>query len=252
MRFDAHHRNRLRDHVVRHLAREIVARRLQPGESLPSTPELALDFGMSRVVVREGIQELASYGMVRVQHGKRTVVLDPGQWNVLAPAIQQVYLELGGWPELTGQIFDVRLILEVNASGLAAEHATDEQLATLQRLADLMRAVAGGSGELVEFLRIDREFHETLSQASGNAVLRLVLRDLHDHVFAGWSASRIGPEHLPTLAAQHAEIAAALRRRDVSAARDAIEVHLRWAKDVETQGSDGVPQAAMQLAGWRP
>ena len=51
-------RIRLREQLVLHLAEEIIAGRLAVGETLPAEPELARTFGISKVVLREAIQEL--------------------------------------------------------------------------------------------------------------------------------------------------------------------------------------------------
>src|ERR1039457_1044038 len=104
-------RIRLREQLVVELAGEIVAGRLSSGDVLPPEPELAREFGISKVVVRECIQELAGYGLLRVQHGKRTTVLEQSEWHVLGRPVQEAYRLAGGAVELTNQAYDVRQVL---------------------------------------------------------------------------------------------------------------------------------------------
>lgn len=228
-------RFRLREQFVLHLACEIISRRLVPGDSLPSEPELAKEFGISKVVVRECIQELAAYGMLHVQHGKRTVVLEQSEWDVLATPVQEAYHALGISRDLTRQLYDVRLVLEISAAGWAAEHATEAHISELDRLVDQMRSIAAESRDLAAFLKADRTFHDVIGRAAANMVLRGIMRDLHNYVIARWTTSQITQEQLKTLTDQHAAIAGAVRMRDPAVARAATESHLRWAKDVETE-----------------
>src|SRR5262249_18682497 len=97
-------RMRLREQLVLHLAHEIISGRLKAGEPLPSEPELAREFGISKVVLRETIQELASYGLMRVRHGKRTTVLEQSEWDVLARPVQEAFRLAGSAAVLTKQL----------------------------------------------------------------------------------------------------------------------------------------------------
>jgi GntR family transcriptional repressor for pyruvate dehydrogenase complex len=191
------------------------------------------------VVIRECIQELAGYGMIRVQHGKRTVVLDQSEWHVLAPLVQEAYRLAGGAEDMTDQAYEVRLVLEMNAVGLAAEHRSASHLDELDAHVEAMRSIAIDTREVPEFLVKDRAFHDVIGRATGNMVLRAMMRDLHNLLAANWTSSRTTPAQLKVLAEQHAAIAEAIRSRNPATARHAMEAHLRWAKDVETQHASG-------------
>jgi GntR family transcriptional repressor for pyruvate dehydrogenase complex len=238
-------RVRLREQLVLHLAQEIISGRLAAGEPLPSEPELARTFGISKVVLRETIQELASYGMLRVQHGKRTTVLEQSDWTVLAAPVQEAYRLAGSAEDLTKQLYDVRLVLELSAVTLAAEHRSGGHLAELDALVDTMRTIARETRDVPAFLVSDRAFHDVIGRAAANMVLRAMMRDLHNVLAANWASSRTTPAQLESLAEQHASIAQAIRARDPAAARAAMEAHLHWAKSVESARGDG--EAASRL-----
>jgi GntR family transcriptional regulator, transcriptional repressor for pyruvate dehydrogenase complex len=231
-------RIRLREQLVLHLAHEIISGRLAAGEPLPSEPELAREFGISKVVLRETIQELASCGLLRVQHGKRTTVLQQSDWNVLAGPVQEAYRLSGNADDLTRQLYDVRLVLELSAVALAAEHSSRDHLSELDGLVDAMREIARKARDVPAFLVSDRAFHDVIGRATGNMVLRAMMRDLHNLLAANWTGSRTSPAQLESLAQQHADIAEAIRTRDSAAAAAAMETHLLWAKSVETARGD--------------
>ena len=71
--------------VVRALRERIVAQGLEPGDRLPSEPELARSLGVSRSSLREGIALLEEDGVVRRLHGSGTYVSHrPGVRNDLS------------------------------------------------------------------------------------------------------------------------------------------------------------------------
>ena len=200
-------RIRLREQLVLHLAEEIIAGRLAVGETFPAEPELARTFGISKVVLREAIQELASHGLLRVQHGKHTKVLEQSFWNVLAQPVQAAYRQSGAASDLTEQLYDVRLILELSAVSLATEHRSRDDLRELDALVESMRVIAKTTRDVSTFLVSDRAFHDVIGRATGNMVLRAMMRDLHNLLAANWNGSHTLPAQLEFLAEQHAAIA---------------------------------------------
>ena len=81
----ANARRPLSHSVVRALRERIVAQGLEPGDRLPSEPELARSLGVSRASLREGIALLEEDGVVRRQHGSGTYVSHrPGVRNDLS------------------------------------------------------------------------------------------------------------------------------------------------------------------------
>ena len=213
--------------------RDIVGGRLEAGESLASEPELAASFGVSKVVVREMVQALAAQGLVRVQQGKRTEVLPESEWDVLAPTVQQAYRDEGRGAELTKQFYEARRVIEANSAASAADRASDDDLADLEKMITEMRDIATGSRELPSFLAVDRRFHDAIGRAAGNTVLRQVSRTIHRFLSDSWSRSKITEEELEALAEEHARIAQAIAERDRDKARKAMEEHIASAQRVE-------------------
>ena len=71
--------------VARALRERIVGHGLEPGDRLPSEPELARSLSVSRASLREGIALLEENGVVRRLHGSGTYVADrPGVRNDLS------------------------------------------------------------------------------------------------------------------------------------------------------------------------
>ena len=56
------------------LKAEIESGRWQPGEQIPTESQLAEDFRVSKITVRQAIQNLVDLGYVRREHGRGTFV----------------------------------------------------------------------------------------------------------------------------------------------------------------------------------
>ena len=220
------------------LVREIISGRLEPGANLPPEPELVASYAISKVVVRESILSLQALGLVVVQQGKRTIVTDEREWDVLSPVIQQAFRAEGRGRELNTQLHEARLIVEPAAASLSAARATPKGIAELTELADRLEEIAAGSLDIRDFLRTDRAFHDAIGRAGGNVAIRAMMRDLHRYMSSNSEDSKILRSELPLLAEQHAQDQPeAIARRDPEAARVAMLDHISLASRIETERS---------------
>ena len=67
---------RLSERVADALTAEIRSGRLRPGDKLPTEPELAEQFSVSRTVVREAVSRMKSVGLVDSRQGSGVYVLE--------------------------------------------------------------------------------------------------------------------------------------------------------------------------------
>ena len=216
-----------------------------PGSLIPSEPELVSTYGVSKTVVRETVQALAALGLVRVQHGKRSVVLPEADWNILSPQLQEAYRAARLARPLVQELYDVRLILEPQAARWTAERRSSEHCRELQRLVGLMResSVDTANG-VAEFLDCDRDFHLVIATASANRVLRAVVRDVHELLTTSWLLSDLSSDDLSAIYEQHSMIAQAIIDREGSRAESVMRDHLEWAAAKDRSAGrelDGVP-----------
>jgi|GraSoiStandDraft_4_1057263.scaffolds.fasta_scaffold221583_2 DNA-binding FadR family transcriptional regulator len=217
---------KLYEQITPQIARDIVSRRLPPGATIPSEPQLVATFGVSKTVARETVQVLEAAGLVRVQHGRRTVVLDEQEWNILSPLIQEAYRTENLAGPLIGELYEVRLQLEPQAAHWAAERATPLEV---QQIRDILEAMRQSLSAKHPFLTHDQEFHIAVVQAAANRVLRAVLRDLHEVLISSWVMTDLNLDDLHTVFAQHQRIADAIIASNGPDAERAMRDHLEWA-----------------------
>jgi DNA-binding GntR family transcriptional regulator len=210
----------LSDRVYAALRERILNGEFPPGTRLNLT-HLATDLDVSNTPLREAMARLERVGLVEVvpYSGPR----------VRALSVEQV-----------SDIFDVRIELEALAVRLTAARADDTALRKLQEAIETQET-AYATGDRAAFNAADRRFHETLVEASDNSVLLEMLPLLSDRMEL--LIESYDPNHrLNTHGiAQHRELLAALRARDVAAAEDSLRRQLavgRWALLTYMRGDD--------------
>lgn len=110
----------------------ILSGELESGAVLPTEPELAGQFGVSRAVVRDATRILMARGLVEVEHGRGVFVTPPDNeafGEALLLALRRV-----GASAWDVEQFEQILFPEVIA--LAASSATDKEIAYIQQLAE--------------------------------------------------------------------------------------------------------------------
>ncbi|MDQ3943392.1 MAG: GntR family transcriptional regulator, partial [Actinomycetota bacterium] len=114
-------RGRLRDRAADQLLEMVVSGGLEPGERLPPERELCARLGVSRTVVREALNLLEARGLISIEHGRGAVV-SGGNTDAVRDTLGLI---LRVRPKALWELLEMRKILEVEISGLAAERATE-------------------------------------------------------------------------------------------------------------------------------
>lgn len=187
---------------------------------LPTEPQFAEQFGVSRTVVREAISRLKSEGMVETRQGSGTIVLNPKRNTFRIDA-------LGGQIEVRA-VQEVRCGLESEMAALAAARCNDAQVARIQRaLRRIDDAVADGGDGVAE----DMAFHAAIADAAQNPLLTSLLEFighvLRDVITITRTHEARREDFFQQVKAEHAAIADAIARRDVEGARRAALQHMQ-------------------------
>lgn len=155
------------DLVFAQLCDAILSGRYAPGERLPTQRDLAGELQVNLSSVREALGRLEQLRLVEVRHGEATRVLD---WQ-RAGGLEALTLLSSVEPSLSADVFEARRLLLVESARLAAERRTPVQA---EQLAELAAAVAAAVDDDTALLA-DWHFMETLVEASGNLVFRLIM-----------------------------------------------------------------------------
>ncbi|MGI8474960.1 MAG: FadR/GntR family transcriptional regulator [Thermomicrobiales bacterium] len=209
----------VRGSLANSLAAEMTVRILDgtclPGSPLPPEPDLCARFEVSRTVVREAMARLARQGLVEIRQGVGTVVRDRAEWRDLDPDLLAIRADAGLLADVMPDLLEIRRMVEIEAAGLAAQRRGDRHLALLRGVVE--EEESDGCPEAAEAspgcLDLDGSFHAAVAEASGNAMLRQLLR----LVDLGRQSGRGIPGHR--------EILDAIENGDRDAARQAMARH---------------------------
>ncbi|MGE5561074.1 MAG: FadR/GntR family transcriptional regulator [Chloroflexota bacterium] len=210
---------RLHENVIARIKDLIANGAIVPGGRFPSERALEETIGVSRPVLREAFRVLESWGWIESRRGSGRYLRAPRAAPVLGPGNPLVAVEKSTLLD----IWEARQVLETQTAALAAERATPADLTTLKSLVCQNEAALDDQSARSS---ADLEFHLAIAAATQNFVLRdlvrfqmALLRDMDQRQL-------LGPDRWQMLCREHARIAAAICRRDATAAADAMAAHL--------------------------
>jgi DNA-binding FadR family transcriptional regulator len=204
--------------VVHEIGVRILNGELKPGETLPDNGVLD-EADVSRTVVREAIKVLAAKGLVESRPKVGTRVRPRREWNLLDPDVLAWQVEAGADARFLEQALELRRMIEPAAARLAAERATDEQIAALYEAYEEMFAAGD---DLDAFMAPDLRFHSLLLEACGNELLEHMSEIFTAVLRTVFAYSSSSSRSYPRAARRHLAIAKAIEARDPDAAEQAV------------------------------
>lgn len=230
---------RLHERVVHQLVQQIVGGAFGAGATLPTEPDLAQQFGVSRTVVREAVRMLVSKGLVAVRQGSGMWVQPPDRWDHLDPLVIFEQVKARGDEALLDELIETRRVLETEIAALAALRRTAEDVQALEVALERMEAARE---DAASYTRHDLVFHEAVLAAARNRLLREALRPVAAAMQAGRFIAVRRAEVISRSLPSHHEIFQAILDGDAARAREAMRRHiLMFEQDIRAglRASDG-------------
>jgi GntR family transcriptional regulator, transcriptional repressor for pyruvate dehydrogenase complex len=224
------------DEIVQTLASSIQAGQLQPGAKLPTESEIMDRFDVSRTVVREALSKLQASGRVETRHGIGTFVLAPqetGNFKIMAEDFATVADVIS--------VLELRISLETEAAGLAAQRRTAENLAAME---SALQAFQDSISRDSDAVPPDFQFHMEVARSTGNrhfADLMTYLGTMiipRTRVNTALNAPEGRLNYLQRVHSEHESIYNAIRDQDAEAARAAMRTHLSNSRERLRRGSN--------------
>jgi DNA-binding FadR family transcriptional regulator len=205
------------EETVERLGTAIKLGLLPAGTRLPAERDLADELGISRSTLRQALTTLVQSGLLVAQRGRGggTFVADCPPLTVGPNRPDDEWMR---------SVLDYRVAVETGAAMLAAERASEEDLAAMTELVDTMALQYGPPFE--PYRRADIRFHIALAEASYSPRLVAAMTEVQ-----GQMSELIGliahPEGVLSRANdQHRQLVAALARSDGTAAATIVRNHL--------------------------
>jgi DNA-binding GntR family transcriptional regulator len=218
----------LREHVLDMLHAAIVNGELKPGQLLVEA-DLAAKLGVSRAPLREAINILSTQGLVEIvpYHGTRVKSLSRKD-------IEELY--------------SVRSLMEGFAIQTLIEAGHTQEVA--RKLSAICAAMltAADAGDLMAVTQLDRDFHDTLVEGSGNDLLQMLWNTVSLRVRQVMSLKNRSKGNLPEIARNHLAIVEVIESMDIEKAVALIHEHIgttgdliakSWEEDMSRASTDG-------------
>lgn len=188
--------------IAKHLREAIISGHFAEDEPIRQD-DIARLFNVSKIPVREALKRLEAEGLVQFLRNKGAVVTRISE------------------PELA-QIFEVRVLLEVQAIRLAVPKMTRAQLERARAICDEF-IVDDNVGRWAE---LNWAFHTCLYEAAQRPFLLNLIRSIHDKVERYLRMQMTFSEGKQRADQEHREILRACADRDADRAAELIEQHI--------------------------
>ncbi|MCC7168581.1 MAG: FadR family transcriptional regulator [Rhodospirillales bacterium] len=202
------------------IEREILAGRIKPGDKLPTETALAVQMGVNRSTVREGIRLLEQSGLVRREGGKRLTASLPHYGELASRMSRAMVLHEVSFLEL----WEAAMALEPATARLAAPRIGPDLLA---QLADNLARTEETLRKGRSVVELDIEFHALIAKAADNKAL-LLAREPTSLLFypAVGVLLRKLPQAGKRLLDAHRQIVAGLERAHAETAESWMRKHI--------------------------
>jgi DNA-binding GntR family transcriptional regulator len=195
---------RLSEKAYQLIKEKIITLELEP-LSVIDEQALMEDLDLGRTPIREALHRLAAEGLVIIAPRRGMFVAD-----ISITDLQK--------------IFEVRMLLEGFCARLAAQRATEAQIAEMESAIAKLRSVPNGNPEVL--MDIDERLHELMYEAAQNEFLADSLHRLHALSLRLWHLVLDRLDNVQKAIEQHEKIVLALKQRDEAGAEALVQEHI--------------------------
>lgn len=205
--------------ITQRLLGYLLSGEFEPGSKIPPERQLASGLGVGRSAVREAIKSLSLLGLLDVRQGDGTYLTRSG--SDLLPQVIEWGLLLER-PQLD-DLLQARAEIEVVVAGLAAQQASEADIAVLRERLEEMRAA---DRDYEAYVEADIAFHVAIARASGNAVFLNLVTSLRSLLRVWAFRVLVHAGETETSLSMHEPIVEAIESGDVEAAQAAVRAHM--------------------------
>jgi GntR family transcriptional repressor for pyruvate dehydrogenase complex len=123
-------------------------------------------------------------------------------------------------------------MLEIEIAGTAALQATKEDLSVLQQALNRLELT---QDDPKAYAGADAEFHQILARTTHNPLLRILLGSIRDLMHEVRLMVQRHPKLIEQTMSDHRQIFDRVTARDPDAARQAMEAHLKHARQIQEE-----------------
>lgn len=211
----------IQSNIIKGIRDYINYKNLEPGEKLPSERMLSERFEVSRNNIREAIQKLEFYGLLKSRPQSGTFIANIGIIALNGMIDDILELEEPSFKSLV----ETRILLELKTVRLAALRRTEEDLKRIQNaLEAYSKKVLNGEDAVQE----DLLFHLAIAKASGNSTMNTFMLTITPEIITNFEKHHVCDSNLAQEGiSEHQEIYNAILNQNPSLAKEKMKIHFK-------------------------
>ncbi|MGJ8743468.1 FadR/GntR family transcriptional regulator [Polaribacter sp.] len=213
--------SKVQNEIISKMRDLINLKNLEPGDKLPSERMLSEKFGVSRSNVREAIQKLEFYGLLKSIPQSGTFVA-----NIGVIAMNGMIEDIIGLktPEFKSLV-ETRILLELKTSRLAALRRTEDDL---RKIEEAMLAFKTKVEEGKDAVQEDLLFHLAIAKASGNSTMNTFMLIITPEIITNFRKHHVCDANLSLRGINdHQAIFDAIKEQDPQLAKQKMKDHFK-------------------------
>ncbi|OIQ18770.1 FadR/GntR family transcriptional regulator [Lacinutrix sp. MedPE-SW] len=192
---------------------------LEPGDKLPAERVLSEKLEVSRNNIREAIQKLEFYGLLKSIPQSGTFVANIGVIALNGMIDDILRLEEPDFKSLV----ETRILLELKTVKLAALRRTDEDLIKMKEALEAYTEKVNAGKDAVQE---DLLFHLAIAKASGNSTINTLMLMITPEIITNFETHHVCDKGLAQLGIkEHEAIFAAIKKQNPKLAKQKMKEH---------------------------
>lgn len=210
---------KIQNEIIGKIKELINYKNLEPGDKLPSERMLSDKFGVSRGNVREAIQKLEFYGLLKSIPQSGTFVANIGVVAMNGMIDDILRLESPDFKSLV----ETRILLELKTVKLASLRQTEEDLRHIKKALDAYeKKVLSGEDAVQE----DLLFHLAIAKASGNSTMNTFMLTITPQIIIDFGKYHVCDKNQAVLGIdEHKAIYEAIKAQNPDLAKQKMKEH---------------------------
>ena len=213
--------NSVQQGIISKLRDYIEYKNLEPGDKLPSERMLSERFEVSRSNIREAIQKLEFYGILKSRPQSGTFIANIGRVAMSGMLDDILRLEDPSFKSLV----ETRILLELKTVRLASLRRTEEDLEKMEAALDAYKKKVLNDEKAVEE---DLLFHLAIAKASKNSTMNTFMLIITPEIITNFEKYHVCDSNLSRQGIQeHQDIFDAIRDQDPQRAKEKMKTHFK-------------------------
>ncbi|WP_372757481.1 FadR/GntR family transcriptional regulator [Mariniflexile sp.] len=211
----------LQNEVIDKIRNLIHFKNLEPHDKLPSERMLSEKFGVSRGVVRDAIQKLEFYGLLRCIPQSGTFLADVGV--IAMDGIINDILDLGR-PDFKSLV-ETRILLELKSVKLASLRRTEADLVAMKEALNAYTSKVLNNENAVQE---DLLFHLAIAKASKNSTLNTFMLSITPEIITNFAKYHVCCDDLAKSGIEeHTAVYEAIKSQNPTLAKEVMKIHFK-------------------------